>query len=129
MLWNYNLAGDFDRAEVIARIIEKLLNMKPINAAHVRDPWAYFHSVIISVKHDYLQVDTKRQLEKLERGLRPDELKLLTLLARGYSMRELVAAHLGLAVSDVTRQQEGAMRERIRKILQKVRRILGPDPL
>ena len=75
------------------------------------------------------QVDIKRQLEKLERGLRPDELKLLTLQAEDYSMRELVAAHLGLPVSDVTRQQEAAMRERIRKIWQKVRRILRPDPL
>lgn len=71
----------------------------------------------------------RRLVEKLERNLPQAEFRLLTLKAEGHSARELVAAHLDIPVSAVTRQQEGAMRERIRKILQKVRRILGPDPL
>ncbi len=159
----------FDREEIIARIREKLLNMKPITAAHVRDPWPYFHSVIESARIDYLaavwrvaqhevgvpddgeddgdegggvdrypderavpvdrHVDIRRHLEKLERGLRPDELKLLTLHAEGYSARQLVAFHRSIPESQVTPAQEHAMRQRISQILQRAREILGLPPL
>jgi hypothetical protein len=191
VLWNHNLRDEFDRAEIVGRIMKKLLNMKPSTAAKVSESWAYFHRVVTSVKNDYLRdliserklrgneppsddeggegglpadgggghdggggsgggssgsggggaaadayddpswrrLHYRRMVEKLERDLTHDEFRLLTLKAEGHSARELVAAHLDIPVSAVTTRQEGAMRERIRKILQKVRRILGPDPL
>lgn len=71
----------------------------------------------------------RRLVDALERNLTQDEFRLLSLKAEGYSTRELVAARLVISAPDVTKKQEGAMRERMRQIVQKARRILGTDPL
>lgn len=75
----------------------------------------------------WIRVHRRRLIARLRERLAPRDFELIALRAEGYSYREIVAISRGIPEREVRHQQEGALRQRLYELLEKIRNLLGDE--